>query len=171
MDENSRQQGEQQEGIKLSGRVLVAEDAVSNQLLIKILLNKLGLHVTTVENGQRAVEEASQQSFDMIFMDIQMPGIDGYEATRLIRQKGITTPIIAVTANTSRGERDNCLQAGCDDYVPKPICNEVLIQAIRKHMPPGNSKIKIEHMQKLLNQPYRDSSNCGSSSEPTETRQ
>jgi CheY-like chemotaxis protein len=171
MDEKSQQQGTQHEDDKLSGRVLVAEDAVSNQLLIKILLNKLGLHVTTVENGQRAVEEVSQQSFDMIFMDIQMPVMDGYEATRLIREKGITTPIIAVTANTNRGERDSCLQAGCNDYVPKPICNEVLIQAIRKHMPPGNSEIDTEQMQKLLNRPCQNRSNCEKSSEPTESRQ
>ena len=156
MDEKSQRQGTQQEEERLTGRVLVAEDTVSNQLLIKILLNKLGLHVTVVENGQRAVEAVTQQSFDMILMDIQMPGIDGYEATRLIREKGITTPIIAVTANASIKEKDNCLQAGCDDYIPKPICNEVLIKAIRKHMLSGNSKIKIEQMQKLLNMPYRD---------------
>jgi CheY-like chemotaxis protein len=171
MDEKSQQQGTQQEDDKLSGRVLVAEDAVSNQLLIKILLNKLGLHVTTVENGRRAVEEVSKQSFDMIFMDIQMPDVDGYEATRLIREKGITTPIIAVTANTNRGERDNCLQAGCNDYVPKPICNEVLIQAIRKHMPTSKSNIKIEQMQKLINQPCQDRSNREDSSESTESKQ
>ena len=156
MDEKSQRQGTQQEEERLTGRVLVAEDTVSNQLLIKILLNKLGLHVTVVENGQRAVEAVTQQSFDMILMDIQMPGIDGYEATRLIREKGITTPIIAVTANTSGGEMDNCLQAGCDDYVPKPISNEVLIKVISKHMLSGNSKIKIKQMQKLLNMPYRD---------------
>ena len=156
MDEKSQQQCTQHEDDRLSGRVLVAEDTVSNQLLMKILLNKLGLHVTTVENGRRAVEEIMRQSFDMIFMDIQMPEVDGYEATRLIRQKGITTPIIAVTANASIKEKDNCLQAGCDDYIPKPICNEVLIKAIRKHMLSGNSKIKIEQMQKLLNMPYRD---------------
>ena len=156
MDEKSQQQCTQHEDDRLSGRVLVAEDTVSNQLLMKILLNKLGLHVTTVENGRRAVEEIMRQSFDMIFMDIQMPEVDGYEATRLIRQKGITTPIIAVTANASIKEKDNCLQAGCDDYIPTPICNEVLIKAIRKHMLSGNSKIKIEQMQKLLNMPYRD---------------
>ena len=156
MDENSQKQCNQQEEDRLFGRVLVVEDTVSNQLLMKILLNKLGLHVTTVENGQRAVEETSRQSFDMIFMDIQMPVVDGYEATRLIRQKGITTPIIAVTAKTSEGEKDSCLQAGFDGYVPKPICNEVLIQAIHKHMPHGNSKIKIEQMQKLLDKPYRN---------------
>lgn len=171
MDENSQEQCIRQADDRLSGRVLVAEDALSNQLLIKILLNKLGLHVTTVENGRRAVEEASQQSFDMIFMDIQMPEIDGYEATRLIREKGITTPIIAVTANTSRSERDNCFQAGCDDYVPKPICNEVLIQAIHKHMLSGDSKVKIEQMQKLLDLPYRGGLNCDGYSEPTESRQ
>ena len=156
MDEKSQQQCNQQEEDRLSGRVLVADDTASNQLLMKILLNKLGLYVTTVENGRRAVEEIMRQSFDMIFMDIQMPEVDGYEATRLIRQKGITTPIIAVTANASIEEKDNCLQAGCDDYIPKPICNEVLIKAIRKHMLSGNSKIKIEQMQKLLNMPYRD---------------
>ncbi|MBN1456803.1 MAG: response regulator [Sedimentisphaerales bacterium] len=168
MDENSQQKGAQQEELKLSGRVLVAEDAVSNQLLIKILLNKLGFHVTMAENGQRAVEEVTQQSFDMIFMDIQMPEMDGYEATRLIRKKGITTPIIAVTANTSRGERENCLQAGCNDYVPKPICNEILIKAIRKHLPLDDPKINIEHMQKLLNQPCRNISDSETSPETTE---
>jgi len=171
MDKNSQQQCTQQENARLSGRVLVAEDALSNQLLIKILLNKLGLHVTTVENGRRAVEEASQQAFDMIFMDIQMPVMDGHEATRLIRKKGITTPIIAVTANTSRSERNECLRVGCDDYVPKPICNEVLIRAIHKHMPEGSSKIKIEQMQKLLNQPYRNRPNCENSTGTAKNRQ
>jgi CheY-like chemotaxis protein len=104
-----------------SGNILVAEDNPSNQLLITILLKKLGLTTTIANNGREAVEQAESGAFRLIFMDVQMPVMNGFEATRLIHHKGIKTPIIALTANAMKGDKEKCLQAGCDGYITKPI--------------------------------------------------
>ncbi len=104
-----------------TGRVLVAEDNPSNQMLIKIMLRKMGLDVSIVENGQQAVDRACDEQFDMIFMDMQMPVMNGYEAAAALRKKKITVPIIALTADAMKGDAEKCIIAGCDDYLPKPI--------------------------------------------------
>ena len=104
-----------------SAKVLVAEDNPANQMLIKILLNKHGLETTLVDNGQEAVEAIQAQNFDMIFMDMQMPVMNGYEATQALRQGGFKVTIVALTANAMTGDREKCLEAGCDDYLSKPI--------------------------------------------------
>ncbi len=104
-----------------TGRVLVAEDNPSNQMLIKIMLQKMGLDVSIVENGQEAVDRACDQHFDMIFMDMQMPVMNGYEAAAALRKKNMTVPIIALTANAMKGDAEKCINAGCDEYLPKPV--------------------------------------------------
>src|ERR1044072_3266299 len=97
-------------------RILVAEDDVINQKIIGALLQKLGYDVTIASNGKQAVDAFAAQDFDLIFMDIQMPELDGFEATRLIREheirKGKRVPIIACTAHAMAGYRERCLESG-----------------------------------------------------------
>ena len=121
--------------IELSGNILVAEDARTNQVLIKSLLKRLGLKVTIAEDGKQALQKAVSEQFDLIFMDIEMPNMSGYEATKAIRKKGLKTPIIALTAYAMKGDDKKCLAAGCDDYISKPIEQEKLLQILSKHLP------------------------------------
>jgi two-component system sensor histidine kinase/response regulator len=111
-------------------RVLVAEDNVVNQTLARRLLEKLGHKVNVVDDGQQALSAASNTETDLIVMDVQMPHMDGLEATAMIRQSEIGTgrhiPIIALTAHAMKGDRERCLAAGMDGYVSKPIRMEDL---------------------------------------------
>jgi PAS domain S-box-containing protein len=125
----------QQEQPRFAGHVLVAEDVETNQLLIKLLLKKLGLDVTIAADGEAAIQEVVNGKFDLILMDIQMPNVDGYKATEVIRKKGIKTPIVALTANVMNKDRQQCLAAGCDDFLPKPIERHELLAVIRKYLP------------------------------------
>jgi CheY-like chemotaxis protein len=126
---------------KFSGHVLVAEDDRASQMLIKLLLERLGLQVTVAEDGKEVVDKALSQSFDLIFMDIQMPNMDGYEATKALREKGLETPIIAVTAYAMKGDDEKCLAAGCSDYKTKPIDRKILLEVISKYLPAGNEDL------------------------------
>ncbi len=122
------------EYVQFKGRVLVAEDAPTNQMLIKLLLEKMGLEVTIVKDGRQAVNEVGVKKFDAIFMDIHMPNMNGYEATRAIRRKEIETPIIALTANAMKGDDLKCLAAGCTDYLPKPLDRKNLVRVLQKYL-------------------------------------
>jgi CheY-like chemotaxis protein len=121
------------EAIK-GAHVLLAEDNTINQLLAKDLLTRAGLQVTIAGNGKQAVELAGKIAFDAILMDIQMPEMDGYEATGIIRDmeilKGIHTPIIAMTAHAMKGDREKCINAGMDEYITKPISLKSITEAI-----------------------------------------
>ncbi len=119
---------------KLSGRVLVAEDVKTNQILIRLMLQRLGLDVTLVENGNEAIREATRNAYDLILMDVEMPEKNGHEATRELRSLGVTTPIIALTAHAMKEDRQDCLAAGCDDYLAKPVEREQLIAVLAKHL-------------------------------------
>jgi signal transduction histidine kinase len=123
--------------IRLGCRVLLAEDGPDNRRLISYLLCKAGAQVTLAEDGQQAIDqvfaaEARGEPFDIVLMDMIMPGVDGVEATRLIRQAGFRLPIIALTANAMAGVRNQCLAAGCDDFATKPIDRTTLLAVIRK---------------------------------------
>ncbi len=110
--------------------ILLAEDNAVNQKLAVTLLSKWGHKIDVVPNGVQAVQRAKQHSYDVILMDLQMPEMGGYEATRLIREyereKGRNTPIVAMTANAMNEDRQRCLDAGMDDYVSKPLDTEGL---------------------------------------------
>lgn len=115
-------------------RILVAEDNAVNQVVATRLLEKAGYTVTIAENGEVALEKLASAEFDLILMDCQMPIMDGFEATRLIRQQEKTTeshiPIIAVTANAMKGDMEKCLEAGMDDYLPKPLNQAELLAMV-----------------------------------------
>ena len=114
-------------------RVLLAEDGLDNRRLITHLLSRMGARVHAVEDGAAAVEavmDGSREPFDVVVMDMQMPVLDGYEAARRIRNAGLEIPILALTANAMPGDRNTCLQAGCDDYLPKPVRRDDLARSV-----------------------------------------
>jgi PAS domain S-box-containing protein len=118
-------------------RVLLAEDAPDIRRLLKLILEKAGVSVTLAENGREAVEKAMAawkegQPFDVIFMDMQMPEMDGYEATRFLRQEGYSGIIVALTAHALAEDEGKCLTAGCNKYLSKPIRRETLLQTLQE---------------------------------------
>ncbi|TVS12136.1 MAG: PAS domain S-box protein [Gammaproteobacteria bacterium] len=122
------------------GRILLAEDNLTNQLVAKGMLGKFGLAVDTVNNGAEAIRALEQTSYDLVFMDVQMPEVDGLEATVRIREgsTGARDPsvrIIALTAHALRGDRERCLGAGMDDYLSKPVTPEGFEAMLDKWLP------------------------------------
>ena len=111
-------------------RILVVDDGDTNRKLIRLVLLRAGVEVETAENGQQAVTSALNQHYDLILMDMQMPVMDGYTATRRLRSAGITVPIIALTAHAMRDDESRCLEAGCSGYLTKPIDPDRLIEAL-----------------------------------------
>jgi signal transduction histidine kinase/DNA-binding response OmpR family regulator len=120
---------------KHSVRILLAEDNPVNQKLATMMLTKAGYQVEVANNGREAAEKftGSPQDFDLIFMDVQMPEMDGMKATEAIRQKGFDTiPIVAMTAHAMKGDREKCLGVGMDDYIAKPVRRALVFEMIEK---------------------------------------
>jgi len=120
-------------------RILIAEDNSMNQRLIRHLLKSRGYNFDLVFNGVQAVESLKKQSYDMVLMDIQMPEMDGYSATRQIREElKLNIPVIAMTAHAMSGEKEKCIKSGMNDYISKPINEEILFDIIQKYSGPGS---------------------------------
>jgi CheY-like chemotaxis protein len=121
------------------GRLLIVDDAQCAQRIICTFLEKMDVKTQTVENGQIACEMAQKSKaegnpYDLILMDIQMPHMDGYEATRWLREHGWQGPIVAVTAHTTAEDRQKCVKAGCDDHLSKPINEMALWNVVQRHL-------------------------------------
>src|SRR5205085_4820291 len=122
----------------LGARVLVAEDNVVNQEVVRSMLEGLGCHATVAASGVEALAALADERFDMVFMDCQMPEMDGFEAVRRFRDGGEASanpndlPIVALTANALVGDADRCLTAGFDDYVSKPFTQRQIEGLVRK---------------------------------------
>jgi len=92
------------------------------------------LDVTIVNNGTEAISKAESETFDMILMDVHMPNMNGFKATKVLRKRGIETPIVALTANVMTGDRQKCIDAGCTDYISKPIDRLKLAEVFAKYL-------------------------------------
>lgn len=140
LDENNdrnavvKSPGNLKNGPLQSAKILAVEDGFANQKLIAMILRRAGADVMVANNGKEGLELALQQPFDLILMDIQMPVLDGYEATRELRSRGFKKPIVALTAHAMTGDCQKCLDAGCDEYQAKPIEGEKLIATVKKHL-------------------------------------
>lgn len=125
------------------GHILVAEDHYTNQRLVQLLLEQAGYALTTVDNGYDVLSKIQKNNFDLILMDCQMPGMDGYEATRELRNRNIRLPIIALTAHVADEDIQRCIEAGMDDYLRKPFKNSQLLNIVQKHMAQNHGKEQV----------------------------
>jgi signal transduction histidine kinase len=124
----------EREQVQIQGRVLLVEDTIWNQKLLGLQLGNAGVEVIIAENGQIGVDLATTQEFDLILMDMHMPVMDGYAATRELRCRGLTTPIIALTAAAMAEDRRKCMDCGCSGFVTKPISAEVLLKTVGQYL-------------------------------------
>ncbi|TVR89549.1 MAG: response regulator [Spirochaetaceae bacterium] len=115
-------------------RVLIAEDHFVNQQLFQTILSKMGYTTMTASDGVEAVRAVTENGCDLIFMDVQMPNLNGYEATQRIREAGFSVPIVAVTANALKGERERCTEAGMNDYLTKPFKSHDLVPFLTRYL-------------------------------------
>jgi signal transduction histidine kinase/CheY-like chemotaxis protein len=133
------------ETLALHGRILLAEDGIDNQRLIAMYLRKAGADVVIAENGREvldAVRKAADDGrpVDLILMDMQMPVLSGFEATRVLREAGYAAPIVALTARAMADDRQRCLTSGCDDYAVKPIDRHALLAMCRRWLAEASSR-------------------------------
>ncbi|HEY6896509.1 MAG TPA: response regulator, partial [Rhodocyclaceae bacterium] len=126
-------------------RLLLAEDNRTNQMVALAMLRKLGYaDVDLAENGEQAVAKVAAQPYDLILMDCLMPLMDGYEATRELRRRGVETPIIAVTANAMAGDEERSLASGMNAHLPKPLIMQTLAAALEKWLPGGGEELPLD---------------------------
>jgi PAS domain S-box-containing protein len=122
-------------------RILVAEDNLVNQRLVVALLEKQGHTVVLADNGQAALNALARETFDLVLMDVQMPEMNGFEATETLRRReegtGRRLPVVAMTAHAMKGDREQCLQAGMDDYLAKPLRVQELFEILARFCPPS----------------------------------
>jgi CheY-like chemotaxis protein/nitrogen-specific signal transduction histidine kinase len=113
--------------------ILLVEDSVDNQILVSRLLMMVGANVDTACNGKEGVSKALSNNYDLVLMDLRMPEMDGYQATKELRKNGFKRPVIALTANALKEDRMRCLAAGFDDHLGKPIDRNLLLEMVRQH--------------------------------------
>ena len=138
-------------------RILVAEDNPETQRLVTYLLSKLGASTEICDNGQQALERLMDQSagdkghppVDVVLMDMQMPVLDGYQATMALRESGYDGPVIALTAHTMQGDQAECLAAGCDDYLSKPFGPDALAAKISQWATAASNQTEISHAEQV----------------------
>ncbi len=130
-----KQQQEEKMNDKKNPAILIAEDVESNFLYVKAVLSKLNAHVFWAKNGIEAVDICDREDvMDLVFMDLQMPEMNGYEATKILKKKYPELPIIAQTAFAMSDDREKALDAGCDDYLAKPIKSKDLLIIAEKYL-------------------------------------
>lgn len=134
---------------ELPRTVLVVDDGESNGKLIRLMLEKRGIRTRVATDGRQGVDAATSETFDLILMDMQMPDLDGYSAVRELRKRNIDVPIIALTANAMRCDRQQCIDAGCNDYLTKPIQSKQLFEAMRDAITAStttaDSSVRVAH--------------------------
>jgi len=124
---------------QLIGRILLAEDNTDNQALISYFIRKTGASIKIAENGAIALQNALDTEFDLILMDVQMPEMDGLEATKQLRQAGYLKPIVALTANATHEDTEECYQAGCNKFLSKPVNWNLFYQTLAEYLPTKQS--------------------------------
>lgn len=124
---------------RLSGNILLAEDSEANQQLLTLLLEKMGATVTLAENGEQAVARAKEQDYDLIYMDMQMPVMSGLDAVKRLRDGGSSTPIVALTANATVDDRKAAIDAGCNDFLTKPVQRKKLYDMSANYLEKASS--------------------------------
>ena len=125
---------------QLTGHILLAEDNLDNQKLIAMHLEKMGAMVHVVDNGKMAVDEALDREYDLIFMDMQMPIMDGVQAVEVLRNRNYKGPVVALTANAMKEDRAKCINAGCDDFVTKPVDRNKLYNVTSRYLDVAEEK-------------------------------
>ncbi|GAF05229.1 response regulator [Saccharicrinis fermentans] len=114
--------------------ILVVEDVDTNKIFFDAALRKTNAKILWAKDGQEAVDMYKENDIDLVLMDLQLPIMDGYTATREIKKVDENVPIIAQTAHVMSGEREKCLEAGCDDYLAKPIRLQILMETLSKYL-------------------------------------
>ena len=117
--------------------VLIVDDGLANLKLIRLILTRAGAEVTTAVNGLEAIQAFEKQDFSLVYMDMQMPVMDGYTATKQLRENGHDVPIIALTGNAMLGDREKCIEAGCNDFLAKPVNIDELLRCAVSFLGPG----------------------------------
>jgi signal transduction histidine kinase/CheY-like chemotaxis protein/HPt (histidine-containing phosphotransfer) domain-containing protein len=138
-EKQSRRSGKKGVSKLPAGKILVVDDGNANRRLIKLILERAGCTVDEAENGQIGFDKAIGGSYDVVLMDMQMPVLDGYQATALLREHGYEKPVIALTANAMTGDQEKCDQAGCTDFLAKPVDIDQLLSTLDgylSHLPP-----------------------------------
>ena len=128
---------------RFEGRVLIVEDNLVNRRVLRKLLERRGLDVETAVDGSEGLQRAQQsvgtsKPFQLVFMDMHMPVLDGYTTTRMLKDTEFQAPIVALTASAMADDRRRCLDAGCDDYLPKPVDKSALTQLLSRYLDPGS---------------------------------
>ena len=116
-------------------KILLVDDKPANLFALEKILSKLDVELFKAQSGNKALELTLCHDFALILLDVQMPVMNGYEATKELRKQGIIVPIIALTAHAMKGDDQRCIEAGCDQYLSKPLDREKLTNVLREYLP------------------------------------